>query len=656
MREQKGSMTVFFCLMTLLISALICTCLESARTAGLRFMAQTASGSALQSVFADYHEILWDRYHVFFRHEPDGMEEELEKYLGYYADPGQEISGLPEYTDFWGLTLEEVQIKETETMLSDGGRLFLEQAVKHEQYQVAADLVELLLEQAGILDEVEKIREFAVTVSGVFEQIQAISTLFQDVRDVILTVKESIETVQGLLGTELSSLEDLHGAIQGMRKMFSRLTQSTSNYLKSVDRISKLVQELREDYGDDETSIYREQINQLETLTENGKIGGEISRLEEELTDIGNRFLDKEKEIDRLLSAGITGDEAASETEALSLQITDLIENSLSTIRGVNEVFEQSEEECLQEVTSGSDAETKEKEEEGQGLIDTVKQWKNMAVLSLVIGADAGSTELDRIEDSSMLPSAMVSEELPEVTLLQKGLFVFYLGDTFSSWRSDVQRDFAYQQEYILFGKEDSRSNLTAMAESLLAVREGLNLAFLLMDTEKRESAEAVAYALVGSTGLYPLVLVTQFTLLALWAFAEAVADVKALFRGESVELWKTEETWKTSFRGIVSGGSGRQTANSDWLESGGLSLSYEDYLKLFMLLKSTQNLCVGSLDMIQEDIRKTEAGFLAADCYGLATVTARFSSSYRLITMPIAGALTGGEHRITVESTYQYP
>ena len=57
--KQKGSMTVFFCLITVLISALISTCIESARTAGLRLMAQTAAGSALQSVFADYRSGLY---------------------------------------------------------------------------------------------------------------------------------------------------------------------------------------------------------------------------------------------------------------------------------------------------------------------------------------------------------------------------------------------------------------------------------------------------------------------------------------------------------------------------------------------------------------------------------------------------------------------
>ncbi|MBQ4563136.1 MAG: hypothetical protein IJA58_01500 [Lachnospiraceae bacterium] len=653
--EQRGSMTVFFCLMTLLISALLCTCLESARTAGLRFMARTASGSALQSVFAEYHDLLWDRYHVFFHHEPETLEEDLEEYIGYYMNPGQGMSGLPEYTDVWGLALEEVLVTEAETMLTDGGRLFLEQAIKYEQYQVAAELVEALLEQAGVLGEVEKIRNFAVTVSSVFEQIQLISSLFQDVRNLALTVKEGAETIRGLLDTEINSPEDLRSVAQGMRMICDRLKQSTSNYLRSVKQIGKLADGLRADYGEGETSIYREQIDQLDALTENGTIGGVVRLLEEQLTDICNQFLSVEDEIDVVRNAGFTEEELGTEMEKIALKVRDMIDSSFSLMLEVETVLKKSEEQCREEAGSNHE-EIEEKADDGQSLLDTVKQWKNMAVLSLVLGADAGRTELDRIEERSILPSKTGRETLPEVTLLQKGLLVFYIGDTFSCWNSETQKTFAYQQEYILFGKEDSRSNLTAMAESLLALREGLNLAYLLMNTEKRELAEAVAYALIGSTGLYPLVLVTQFTLLAVWAFAEAVADVKALFRGETVEIWKSDETWKTSVRGLVSPRHGAVETKVGWTENGTQGLAYEDYLKMFLALKSTQKLCLGSLDMIQEDIRRAEAGFLVEDCYGAATTKMRFFSPYRLITMPIVGTLSGEGHRFTVEAGYQYP
>lgn len=650
-------MTVFFCLITVLIGALIGTCLESARTAGLRFMAQTASGSALQSVFAEYHEELWDRYHVFFRHEPDGLESDVEEYLSYYADPGLGLAGLSEYTDIWDLTLVDVEVTESKTMISEGGRLFLEQAVEYEQYQVAVSVLELFLEQVGLLDEVEKLRSFANKVSSCFEQIQMISILFQDVRDVILDVVTGVEVLQEIIGTEISSPEELYWRIQNVRELFERLGQSVSNYLESTERIGELADELRQEYGEDTEAVYGEQISQLDALTEVGEIGGAIFRLGGRLSEIGEELLTLESRIKQKLdsedSAGT--DEYLSEVYA---QLRELAESSLLLMQEVEDVFDENENSGGETGASDSGGEDREEEEkdaeEGESLLDTVKQWKNMAVLSLVLGVDAGQTRLDRISDTTILPSEMETEELEDVTVIEKALFTFYVGDTFTSWRSEAQGEFAYQQEYILFGKTDSRSNLTAMAESLLAVREGLNLAYLLANTEKRELAKSVAYALVGATGLYPLVMITQFVLLAAWAFAEAVSDVKDLFRGESVEIWKTEASWNTSLNGLLSTAY-NEPVTADVIGEEGLTLSYEDYLRIFLFLNSTQKLCFGCLDMIQEDIRGVESDFLVADCYGQARATVEFSSPYRLITLPFIGVPSESCHRVITEVGYQY-
>ncbi len=656
--KQEGSMTVFFCLITVLIAALIGTCLESARTAGLRFMAQTASGSALQSVFAEYHEELWERYHVFFRHEPDGLEGEIEEYLRYYIEPDRGLADMPEYTDFWNLALTDVEVTENRTMVSEGGRLFLEQAVEYEQYQVAANLLELFLDQVGLLDEVEKLRSFVAKISSCFEQIQLITVLYQDVRNLIVDVKTGVEVLKRVVNTEISSLEELYGTIQDVRELYERLNQSVSNYLESTERIEKLADELKQEYGGEAKEVYGEQISQLDALTQIGEIGGTIFRLGDQLKGICEQLSTLESQIkEKLESENIP--EMDSYMKEVQEQLQNLAENSFILMQEVEHVFTENESVADQEDTpdsggDGQEEETEKNAEEGEGLLDSVRQWKNAAILSLVLGADANRTELDRISDVSLLPSKMVAGELSEVTVEEKALFVFYISDTFTSWRSEEQGTFAYQQEYILFGKTDSRSNLTAMAERLLAVREGMNLTYLLSNTEMRELTKSVAYALVGATGLYPLVVITQFVLLAAWAFAEAVSDVKDLFRGESVEIWKTEESWNTSLNGLVSTAYS-QPKSVDLFAEGGLTLSYEDYLRIFMFLNSTQKVCVRSLDMIQEDIRGTESSFLVADCYGQARATVKFSSPYRLITLPFIGIASNSGHQLIAKVGYQY-
>ena len=48
----------------------------------------------------------------------------------------------------------------------------------------------------------------------------------------------------------------------------------------------------------------------------------------------------------------------------------------------------------------------------------------------------------------------------------------------------------AYEVEYLLFGHAADRKNLEAAAARLLAVREGINLAYILSDAQKRGKPE----------------------------------------------------------------------------------------------------------------------------------------------------------------------
>ena len=191
-----------------------------------------------------------------------------------------------------------------------------------------------------------------------------------------------------------------------------------------------------------------------------------------------------------------------------------------------------------------------------------------------------------------------------------------------------------------------------AMAERLLAVREGLNLTFLLTNAPMRSMAETAAYALVGGTGIYPLVLLTQFVILAAWAFAESVVDVRGLFDGESVPVWKTEGTWRTSIGGAINGLSEQVSLTEG---DAAIKLSYSDYLRIFLLMKETGILCLRSMDIIQQEIGVGQNGFNMMNCLGEAEVSVSFSSPFWLISLPIVGENTMGRHRIEVISSYIY-
>ena len=647
--KQKGSMTVFFCLITVLISALISTCIESARTAGLRLMAQTAAGSALQSVFADYHEELWNQYQVFFHYDPDGLQNDMEKYLSYYAEPGKGLSGLSKYTDLWGLSVDEVKITGSETMLSEGGRLFLEQAVEYEKYRVAANVLEVFFEHAGVLDEIETVRSFIKRISGCMEVIQQGNTLYQDVRDIVVDVQAGLQVIKGLLGERELSLNDLQKKIGQIRELCFHLSQRVADYLETSENIRVLVEELKQEYGNDEGTIYGEQIGQMEVFTEAGKIGKSILKLKDRLEMVGEELVVLESDVSEWIGADIPDKSESEKAEEICLRLKRIVESYLSIIWEAESIF--AENEAGNKFNQIIDKD--ELADEGKGLLARVKDWKNMAVLTMVLGDDVQNVKKNRISKPELLPSNQMSEQLSDVTITEKALFAFYIGDVFSSWTSEEQGEFAYQQEYILFGKEDSMGNLAVMAETLFAVREALNLAYLLTNPEMRMLTERVAFSLVGETGLYPVVLIVQFVLMMAWAFVESVWDVKSLFRGEEVVIWKTEDSWKTSSAGLLSAGQGTDVLNG--VAERGISLSYNDYLRIFLFLNRTEKLCAASLDMIQEEMGRLEPRFMLSDCYGSAECRIEFSSEYKLITMPLIGVFPEGRHRMTVEMGYQY-
>lgn len=654
LKRCQGSMTVFFCLILVMIGAIICTCLESARTAGLRFMAETASDSALQSVFADYHEQLWKDYHVFFHHESGDLAESVETYLEYYEEPSKGLYGLEDCMDLWGLSVKQVTVTEEKTALSDGGRLFLEQAVEYERYQIAGDILELLLDRVGILDEIGKIRSFAIRLSQCFEQIQKISTLYQDVRDMVTEAIQLGQQIQKMFEAGEVDLKVVYPRLQSLVEQLSDLVGVAKSYLQNAEKIGNLAQDLTDEYGDNAQSVYGQQINQLLSFTVKGLIGKAVDAVEEKSDGLLGSLTEVVNELELFQEDEKSSDKTAGE---LKSWIGETVIELVGEMIALDEILNLAEN--GEENDSGAEDEndkTGNEKESGENLLETVKQWKNMAVLSLAMGADALQTEVDYFAESEHLPSAEPDGELSDVSAEEKGLLIFYIANHFTNGLSDNQKSFAYQQEYILFGKEDSRSNLTAMAESLLAIREGLNLAYVMTDAEMRGLAETVAYSLVGATGLYPLVLITEFIILAAWAFAESVSDLQALFDGERVPLWKTKGTWKTSVSGMVES---KSTGFEDEVTEAILGFSYDDYLKLFLLLVNTQTLCLRSMDIIQQELGNTSAGFRMADCYGSAAVTTSFSAPYRLITLPLIEDVAGDRlevgHQIQAVSSYGY-
>ena len=163
-----------------------------------------------------------------------------------------------------------------------------------------------------------------------------------------------------------------------------------------------------------------------------------------------------------------------------------------------------------------------------------------------------------------------------------------------------------YEIEYLLFGNASDRENLSDAVHRLLAVRSGLNLIHILSDSRKREQARALAAVITGAGSITPLILVTTFFVMSVWALGEALMDVKGLLAGKKVVLLKTSEDWTLDVENLLVLG------RDGTLEAGGgeRGLSYLSWLKILLFVEPAVRQEYRIMDVIQLNLGQGKSGF----------------------------------------------
>jgi hypothetical protein len=176
-----------------------------------------------------------------------------------------------------------------------------------------------------------------------------------------------------------------------------------------------------------------------------------------------------------------------------------------------------------------------------------------------------------------------------------------------------------YEQEYLLAGKQSDQENINSVISRIVVLRTMLDFASILGDSTKRNEAKAAAAAIVGFTGLPILIGITQILILLAWSFAEALLDVCILMMGKTVPILKKKVSLELYEIFMIN----RSYLNSKAEKvrnTNEISLSYQDYLRIFLLMKEKKELAFRSLDLMQENIkiRYKEDTFKITDCvYG---------------------------------------
>lgn len=291
----------------------------------------------------------------------------------------------------------------------------------------------------------------------------------------------------------------------------------------------------------------------------------------------------------------------------------------------VTKIFEKAQElfkskleftpEGAEHLTGGEDASTEEsgtdfgtegdwsKEDEGKNKLEDSLDGDFLSKLTNAAG-ELGNHALLMVYDTEMF-SDYSAPRLKNGEVSRKSMAGVPMGP-------DVNYYYHSELEYLYNGNfADAHENLRSVAGMILLVRFIFNYVASFTVESVRTTVDGIRTALAG-TGPFA-VLVSELARMG-FAIGESAMDVERLRQGERVALFKNKKTWKFSIRGLadsitedigeivldeVSGYGSDESEGDD----GALTLTYTDYLRLFLLLVDGDTLAVRTANLIELNV-----------------------------------------------------
>ena len=263
----------------------------------------------------------------------------------------------------------------------------------------------------------------------------------------------------------------------------------------------------------------------------------------------------------------------------------------------------------LPSVTDSADTDKKELPAKVENPIPIIRRIRWMGILDVVLPADAevSNRKIKKRElvSGRTLKTGLAMEDAIEEdgSLLSQILYQQYLMEKLGNYRNPKNGGLSYQIEYILSGKDSDEANLKSMANKLLLVREGINVACLMADNVKMAEVQALAAAIAASFLIPPAAVIIEGALVLCWAFAESILDVQELFAGGKVPIIKDASNWQLSLQSMPA----LMEKTDSERKNDETGLSYEDYLQVFLLAKAKGEKIMRGMDMVESSIQEKE-------------------------------------------------
>lgn len=301
------------------------------------------------------------------------------------------------------------------------------------------------------------------------------------------------------------------------------------------------------------------------------------------------------------------------------------IEDALESLQELENMEESETEGSVSQkssVTLGISAE--QKKEEKKNPLEDIKRMQKTQLLELVVPDTTKLSEAEYDMSKAVSKRKLLSgknSQVEKTDWLDRVLLQQYLLTYFADYSNLKEgRGLSYELEYLIGGRDNDIENLRTVVNELLLIREAANFMYLLTDIEKVEQANLVALTLAGITANPTIIEVVKIGLLAAWAFAESVLDVRALLQGKKIPLIKNRELWTLALENV-----GKISEDYLVAKESKLGISYKTYLGILLLFQKDNRLAYRAMDVQEITLQKTGGGVRMDELVVEAKATATY-------------------------------
>lgn len=658
---------MFISIILLLVLALLGALIESARVSSADLRVVQTTQLSLNSVFSEYAKEVFEDYGILLLWEDENkISSEINKYLEKNINYKNDF--IQKHNDLLGIKINKLEVSNISYITSANGEYMANQIYDFMKYKVIGDAVNILLDKCNSLSQGEKITGFFDKISDCTEKFKQVEESVSYIKKAVDKVKETaiqpkeylnklkeklnmiheievaanIKIEQGVYSADNLLQDRIHkdDLFEEFKKIYAdndfnwnqlmdnllKINNKSNVYLQAVTESEKLLSTLKQDLEQYQNSIDNEMYEIMKT---------EIQEMEDQITNqdvdaygVRKSYSISEKIHQKMQSA--VGEMKSISSDMEGILYNNLMLSQLDSNGNYVEIFlselERAESYC-QEIDLSSlnifydVREVKKSDNDMMGYIEKLMKGEWLSIVAEEISEKKMTEEIVqklpslKTENKNIWNSMNLAEQS-----VRKALMGQYILDYFTCYidKKEIATEnkvFDYEIEYILAGQGNDKDNLKQVANKIIAVREGFNLIYLFKNTRCREEAHLLAASLVGFTGMPIVIRLTQGLIIAAWAYAESLVDMRDLLNGYSVKVLKSEGDWNLSLTGIS------KVTDKENGKKSHSGLSYKEYLRFLLFAENTGKQTYKIMDIIQLNIQnRYNDDFNMAQCiYGIS-------------------------------------